>query len=113
MLLCEVEVGKKPQVCDVAPPGVIKAMHKQGHISYLAAGKTDYNKWCDAEAVHPSLAGVQMPDTSSGRSNSKIDPKSVLTFSSDRWNHNEWVVYDPAQIRQKYFFHFKTTARPI
>ncbi|KAJ5743016.1 hypothetical protein N7533_010118 [Penicillium manginii] len=113
MLLCEVEVGKKPQVCDVAPPGVIKAMHKQGHISYLAAGKTDYNKWCDAEAVHPSLAGVQMPDTPSGRSNSKIDPKSVLTFSSGRWNHNEWVVYDPAQIRQRYFFQFRTTARPI
>ncbi|KAJ5994981.1 poly polymerase catalytic domain-containing protein [Penicillium waksmanii] len=109
MLICEVEVGKKPQPCNVAPLGDIKAMHNQGHISYFAAGKTDFNKWCDAGAVNSSLAGVQMPDTPSGRSKSKIDPKSMLvTAGYGHHRHNEWVVYDPAQIRQRYFVQFTT-----
>ncbi|KAJ5378724.1 poly polymerase [Penicillium cosmopolitanum] len=104
MLICEVEVGKKPQPCGSAPAlGDIKAMHKQGHISYLAAGATDFSKWCDAGAVHPSLAGVQMPDTSSGRSVSKM-----LSPGFGKYPHNEWVVYDPAQIRQRYFVQFTT-----
>lgn len=110
MLICEVEVGKTPQPCNVAPLGDIKSMHKQGHISYLAAGSTDYKKWCDAGAVHPSLAGVQMPDTPSGRSKSTIDPKSMLNLAGcGSHTHNEWVVYDPAQIRQRYFVQFTMT----
>ncbi|KAJ5586378.1 hypothetical protein N7450_006165 [Penicillium hetheringtonii] len=112
MLLCEVEVGKKVKTYVQAPDGVIDQMHREGHISALAVGQTDYNKWCDAKSIHPDLAGIQIPDVSAKRSTSTRTIASEDIYGDfycalNRLPHNEWVVYDPAQVRQRYFIHFK------
>lgn len=102
LVLCEVEVGNKHDTCATAPTVQIKQMHKQGRIAYLAPGNNDFNKWKDAGEVHPDLTGVQMPDISGGRSPSKA--AQSLGQVGGTLGHNEWVVYDPAQIRQRYLF---------
>lgn len=93
MVLCEVEVGKKQEAYRHGNFVDMKSLHKRGHVASFLAGSPLYNKWCDAGKVHPDLAGINMPDTE-GKEHC-----GVTTYS-------EWVVYDPAQIRQRYFFHF-------
>lgn len=97
MILCEVEVGKKKVAYRHGNFVDMKTLHKEGHVASYLGGNTLYNKWCDAGKVHPDLAGINMPDTlAEGK-----QPFGVTTPV-----YSEWVVYDPAQIRQRYFFHF-------
>ncbi|KAJ5099822.1 hypothetical protein N7532_006823 [Penicillium argentinense] len=91
LLLCEVELGKG------LTPNTVR-----GSIAYLSPGSTDYNRWCDAGKVHPDLKGILMPDVSGGHSSAT---RSAYTTGG----HKEWVVSDPAQVRQRYLFQVKVT----
>lgn len=95
VLLCEVEVGtvdiqlEANYNIDVG----IKVSDRYAAVSGL--GYVSHKKWCDAGCVHPDLKGVLMPDVDAGKT--QKDGFAGL-------GHNEFVVYDPAQVRQRYLF---------
>lgn len=98
MLLCEVEIGKDPlnvQDCDRNAATTLKL---QGRVGVVAHGRSNHNGWMSAKSVHRRLDGVRMPDVSKGREHR---PANTLAY-------NEYVVYDPAQIQQRYLFHLRT-----
>lgn len=70
---------------------------KQGSISTLGRGMTAPPAWKDAGCVHSNLEGVMMPDVKSR------PPANTGTGAS--LFYNEYIVYDVAQIRQRYLFH--------
>jgi poly [ADP-ribose] polymerase len=76
MLLCEVELGKSSS---------LSTEHR---------GCDFYQTWCDAGDIHPDFKGTQVPD---------LDAKK--TSMSSQLYHSEYVVHNPAQIRQRYLFH--------
>lgn len=96
LLLCEVEVGKDPLClvnCNQKASAVMRAEHKVG---VFAQGRVGHKAWMDARVVRQSLNGILMPDTSKGR---------VMNHNAPTLAYNEYVVYDPAQVRQRYLFH--------
>lgn len=98
LLLCEAELGKPMREltssdCD----GAENAKH-EGAWSTWGKGGTAPLKWQDAECVHPSLKGVQMPS-------STVPPG--LTGLSSSLLYNEYICYDVAQIRLRYLFQVK------
>jgi poly [ADP-ribose] polymerase len=98
MLLCEVEIGKDPlnvQNCERNAAAILK---DQRRVGVVAHGRSNHNGWINAKYVHRRLDGVRMPDVSKGRA---IRPAQSLAY-------NEYVVYDPAQIQQRYLFHLRT-----
>ncbi|KAL9596908.1 MAG: hypothetical protein Q9179_004451 [Wetmoreana sp. 5 TL-2023] len=98
ILLCEVELGVRPlkrtcgdRQCHTTAKD---AMEAAGRLSVHGVGQWRPGGWVDAEVVHPDLKGVKMPDPS----------KAIRYLSHDkiRLNYNEYIVYDPAQIRLRY-----------
>ncbi|CAI7604453.1 unnamed protein product [Penicillium glandicola] len=80
MLLCEVELGTS-----------------SAGISAHHVGGTVHKKWRDAGYIHPDFKGSQVPDVHAGIVTAD-DPSSGLY-------HSEYVIQNPAQIRQRYLFH--------
>lgn len=96
LLLCDVELGDPMlELCDSDYMAGENAK-KEGKIATLGQGQSIPGGWKDAECLHPTLKGVKMPDVSVGSSNRK----------DQAWlQYNEYIVYDVAQIRQRYLFY--------
>lgn len=93
LLLCDVELGDPMLELDQANYNAGEDAKAQGCLATLGRGSLVPQGWKDAGCVHPNLKGVLMPDTSvppgpSGNNGSLI--------------YNEYIVYDVAQIRQRY-----------
>lgn len=95
VLLCEVEVGHTMLSYSQAYYNAGKSIKESGSCAVFAQGVTTHNQWCDAKCVHPDLKGIWMPDLSAGKTDK---------YASTALGHNEYVVYDPAQVRQRYLF---------
>lgn len=80
MLLCEVELGTTSA------------------ISVHYTGSTVHKAWRDAGYIHSDFKGSWVPDVHAG---------TTTASDSDGFNHSEYVVQNPAQIRQRYLFHVK------
>lgn len=61
----------------------------------FAQGQTSHKSWRDAGLVNPELKGILMPDVREGK---------CLQYTATKLGHDEYVVYDPAQVRQRYLF---------
>ncbi|KAI5287388.1 hypothetical protein KEM54_006025 [Ascosphaera aggregata] len=97
LLLCEVELGDpmyEPNGCDYDAGENAK---EEGKIATLGRGSTCPGGWKDAGCVHESLKGVKMPDLS----------RKLGSDNSDFLAYNEYIVYDVAQVRQRYLFYIK------
>lgn len=70
---------------------------ENGKIATLGQGRTIPGGWKDAGSFNKELGGVQIPDVSCARAD---DNKASLQY-------NEYIVYDVAQIRQRYLFYVK------
>lgn len=87
MLLCEVELGSSGGAwLNIRGPAN----------SYIHDGLT-HQTWCDAASVHSNLRGVKIPQVIPGRT--RQSQHEVFC--------KEYVIMDPAQIRQRYLFHFR------
>ncbi|PYH94648.1 poly polymerase [Aspergillus ellipticus CBS 707.79] len=95
LLLCDVEVGNPMLELDRANFNAGEDAANAGKVATLGRGRSIPAKWKDAACVHPDLKGVTMPDMS---------VPAADTQSRGLW-YNEYIVYDVAQIRQKYLFH--------
>ncbi|GIJ85653.1 hypothetical protein Asppvi_004514 [Aspergillus pseudoviridinutans] len=94
LLLCDVELGNPMFEQFQANFNAGTDAKAQGKIATLGKGQTIPAGWKDAGSLHPTLSGVQMPDVS----------KSTM-FDNGSLLYNEYIVYDVAQIRQRYLFH--------
>lgn len=93
LLLCEVELGKPILEQVNANYNASQTAKEQGCLSTKGLGSTEPEVWKDAGVVHPSLKGVMMPDMAEART--KKNANRYLLY-------NEYIVYDVAQIRQRY-----------
>lgn len=71
--------------------------HDEGKIATLGKGSSVPGGWKDAGCLNPALEGVTMPDVAIGNTKS----------GSQCLYYNEYIVYDVAQIRQRYLFQVK------
>ena len=94
MLLCEVQLGNPMQELVQASYTAGDDAKLKGRLATLGMGSTIPQGWKDAACVHPSLQGVVMPDVSHGLETVDQQTRSLL--------YNEYIVYDVAQIRQRY-----------
>ncbi|RAO73675.1 uncharacterized protein BHQ10_009687 [Talaromyces amestolkiae] len=94
MLLCEVQLGNPMQELVHSSYTAGEDAKANGKLATLGMGSTVPEGWKDASCVHPSLQGVVMPDVSSGLKTLDNIPCSLA--------YNEYIVYDIAQIRQRY-----------
>ncbi|EGU88556.1 hypothetical protein FOXB_00926, partial [Fusarium oxysporum f. sp. conglutinans Fo5176] len=60
-------------------------------------GRVGPSKWIDAEKVHKTLKGVNMP-------NPTIKPKTNFLEADSQYN--KYTCYDPAQVRLRYLLRF-------
>ncbi|GMF75521.1 unnamed protein product [Aspergillus oryzae] len=94
LLLCDVELGDPMLELDHSNYNAGEDAKKDGKIATLGKGRTVPAAWKDAGSVNPQLQGVKMPDVSA--SSKSANAQSLM--------YNEYIVYDVAQIRQKYLF---------
>lgn len=71
----------------------------KGLHSTWGQGSTGPAGWKDAGCVHPSLAGVSMPDTTKEPGATNV-AGAYLQF-------NEYICYDVSQIRLRYLLRVK------
>lgn len=96
LLLCDAELGDPMlELYDVDYMAGMTAK-KDGKIATMGQGRSIPCGWKDGGCLNPRLQGVKMPDVTLGTSQGK-----------DRaWlQYNEYIVYDVAQIRQRYLFY--------
>ncbi|OQE36958.1 hypothetical protein PENCOP_c011G01823 [Penicillium coprophilum] len=98
LLLCDAELGAPMLELNRANYNAGEEALAAGSIATLGRGKNIPGEWKDAECLNPTLAGVKMPDVEVG--SAKEDESRVLWY-------NEYIVYDVAQIRQRYLFQVK------
>lgn len=96
LLLCDVELGHPMLELYDGDDMAGENAKKEGKIATLGQGRSIPGGWKDAECLHPSLKGVKMPDVSLGSGKGKNPAKL---------QYNEYIVYDVAQIRQRYLFY--------
>lgn len=94
MLLCEVQLGDPMQELIHSSYTAGDDAKANGKLATLGMGSTIPQGWKDAGCVHSSLQGVVMPDVSRGL--------ETLDDMSRSLYYNEYIVYDIAQIRQRY-----------
>lgn len=96
LLLCDAELGDPMLELFGSDYNAGENAQKEGKIATLGQGRRIPAGWKDAGCLNPALKGVKMPDVSTGISNGK----------SKAWlQYNEYIVYDVAQIRQRYLFY--------
>jgi poly [ADP-ribose] polymerase len=93
LMLCDVELGNPMQELTGANYNAGDDAKAKGCLATLGLGMTVPAGWKDASAVHPNLKGVLMPDPSVG---------TGATGKGAGLAYNEYIVYDVAQIRQRY-----------
>jgi poly [ADP-ribose] polymerase len=98
LLLCEVEIGHDPLILEDCDRNAVSTLHKEGKIAVMAHGRSNHTGWNNAKKLHRRLDGVWMPDVALPREHR----------ASKSLAYNEYVVYNPAQIQQRYLFHLKT-----
>lgn len=98
LLLCDVELGNPMLELDRANFDAGSDAKKAGKYATLGRGSSIPGAWTDAGRVHESLRGVQMPDSSVATA-ARQGPSGLY--------YNEYIVYDVAQIRQRYLFQVK------
>jgi poly [ADP-ribose] polymerase len=97
LLLCDVELGERMLELVNGNYNADKDSKNQGMIATLGQGMSVPGGWKDAGCVHPSLQGVSMPDMET-----PLDRNTGKCLQ-----YNEYIVYDVAQIRQRYLFQVK------
>ncbi|KAI0151980.1 PARP-domain-containing protein [Hypoxylon sp. NC0597] len=96
ILLCEVELGNPVQGLTNASYTAAEDARTLGLSSTWGQGMTAPCQWKDAKCIHPSLKGVQIPDTSVKPGPTNLYGASLL--------YNEYIVYDVSQVRLRYLF---------
>jgi poly [ADP-ribose] polymerase len=96
LLLCEAELGKPMYELTNASYEAQEDAYNNGCVSTWGKGMTGPQKWKDAGCVHPSLAGVQMPDTQFLPADTNVRGAYL--------QYNEYIAYDIAQVRLRYLF---------
>ncbi|CAI7590850.1 unnamed protein product [Penicillium glandicola] len=99
LLLCDAELGAPMLELTQSNYNAGEDAIKSGKIATLGKGVNIPGRWKDSACVNPALAGVKMPDVSTSSS-------EVNVFSGGLY-YNEYIVYDVAQIRQRYLFQVK------
>jgi poly [ADP-ribose] polymerase 2/3/4 len=94
LLLCDVELGTPMLELQHSDFNAGEKAASQGSLATLGMGSTIPQGWKDAGCVHPNLNGALMPDI-----NKKMGPSDQV---SANLLYNEYIVYDVAQIRQRY-----------
>ncbi|OJD28964.1 poly polymerase 2 adp-ribosyltransferase 2 [Diplodia corticola] len=96
LLLCEAELGNPLNELTNSDYNAGENAKSKGMWSTWGKGMTAPLGWKDADCVHPSLAGVKMPDVSIQPGKTNV-PGAFLQY-------NEFICYDVAQIRLRYLF---------
>lgn len=96
LLLCDVELGDPMLELDNGDYNAGETALKEGKLATRGRGRTVPHGWKDASCVHDDLNGVLMPDTSIPPSASSDDTQAFCL------QYNEYIVYNVAQIRQRY-----------
>ncbi|KJX93203.1 poly polymerase 2 adp-ribosyltransferase 2 like protein [Zymoseptoria brevis] len=100
LLLCEAELGDPMQeLVDASYDAGNDALAK-GLLSTWGQGAVGPALWKDASCVHPSLAGVQMPDT-------VTKPPGDTTVLDACLEYNEYICYNVDQVRLRYLLRVK------
>ncbi|KKK26234.1 hypothetical protein ARAM_004958 [Aspergillus rambellii] len=97
LMLCDVELGNPMLELSNSDYHAGENAKKKGSISTLGKGRMIPGGWKDAGCVHPDLQGIQMPDPNIKTTNREGNDANLL--------YNEYIVYDVAQIRQRYLFY--------
>jgi poly [ADP-ribose] polymerase len=100
LLLCDVELGDPMLELMDGNFRADEVVKKEGKLATLGVGQTTPQGWKDAGCVHKDLEGVLMPDVSAAPG-----PSGTAGYLL----YNEYIVYDVAQIRQKYLLRVKMT----
>lgn len=98
LLLCDAELGAPMLELENSNYDAGDIAVKSGKIATLGKGSHVPGGWKDARCVSPGLAGVKMPDAA--LQNDDHPRHTGLCY-------NEYIVYDVAQIRQRYLFQVK------
>jgi poly [ADP-ribose] polymerase len=99
LLLCEVELGELMLELYENDYLAGEKARVTGCVATLGKGTSIPGGWKDASCVYQGLEGVKMPDVTIP---SRTDAAAFLQY-------NEYIVYDVAQIRQRYLFYIKMT----
>ncbi|KAF1998535.1 PARP-domain-containing protein [Amniculicola lignicola CBS 123094] len=99
LLLCEAELGDPMQELTNASYNAGETAKQNGSLSTWGKGKIGPSVWKDAECVHPSLAGIRMPDVSTKPGDTNV-PGAYLYY-------NEYIAYDISQVRLRYLLRIK------
>ncbi|KAK0728783.1 poly polymerase catalytic domain-containing protein [Lasiosphaeria miniovina] len=89
LLLCEAELGDPMQELIKASYNAGEDAKAKGMVSTWGKGSRGPLNWKDAACVHPSLAGVKMPDVSVAPGRTDVPGASLY--------YNEYICYDVAQ----------------
>lgn len=95
LLLCDAELGDPMLELIHSDYNAGENAKGQGKIATLGQGRSTPSGWKDATCLTPELKGVTMPDVAVGQAR---NDKASLQY-------NEYIVYDVAQIRQRYLFY--------
>ncbi|KAK3684559.1 hypothetical protein LTR37_020162 [Vermiconidia calcicola] len=94
LLLCEAELGDPMQVLTNAQYDAGTTAKEKGVYSTWGQGQIGPKAWKDAKCLHPSLAGVKMPDTTQKPAETNIEGTYL--------QYNEYICYDVARVRLRY-----------
>ncbi|ROW01882.1 hypothetical protein VMCG_05573 [Cytospora schulzeri] len=100
LLLCEADLGTPMLELTGSDYNAGEHAKSQGLSSTWGKGLTGPSVWKDASCVHPSLAGIKMPDTSRG-------PPGPTGVQNAYLKYNEYICYDVSQIRLRYLLRVK------
>ncbi|KXL45688.1 hypothetical protein M433DRAFT_66746 [Acidomyces richmondensis BFW] len=98
LLLCEAELGKPMLILQDAMCNASEEAKNRGAVATWGQGTMGPKAWKDARCVHPSLAGVSMPDSSQAPEDMGI----ANTDGRGRLLYNEYICYNVAQVRLRY-----------
>ncbi|KAJ5766152.1 uncharacterized protein N7511_003768 [Penicillium nucicola] len=94
LLLCDAEVGAPMLELVGSDYNAGDVCKQTGKIATLGKGRVTPGGWKDAACLNPALQGVTMPD---------VEIKQESSEDAGLY-YNEYIVYDVAQIRQRYLF---------
>lgn len=97
LLLCDAELGAPMLELEGSNYNAGELALSEGKIATLGKGSNIPGGWKDAGCLTPALEGVTMPDVAI----------SSTQNERDCLYYNEYIVYDVAQIRQRYLFQVK------
>lgn len=95
LLLCDVELGNPMLELYDGDYMAGENAQKAGMIATRGQGRRIPGAWKDAGCLNPALKGVKMPDVSA----------TLWEDEKARLQYNEYIVYDVAQVRQRYLLY--------